>query len=242
MEQPEEPLAVDQQNVRARVDHLTQRSADDERNDHPMPAINPRNAGNPAPQSTLSSGPDALSSGDSRGSTNIISSGTSENPVPPVDNRRPSSPAEALMPSHQSHETVNTASDEEIADGRSVVIERINPSQGPTAGGPEIWITGSNFPTHLKPLYARFGDNFAHVVGVRPPFGNHLTTSRSLTILTCPRVFCLKQMFRARFRYGSPAVPTPTLLVWAQVFVDSNTSMILMRCGTLHHPLRPLLT
>ena len=45
MEQPEGPLAVDQRNVRARVDDLTQRGADDERNDHPMPAINPRNTG-----------------------------------------------------------------------------------------------------------------------------------------------------------------------------------------------------
>ena len=200
-------------------------------------------AGNPAPQSTVSSGRDDLSSGDSRGSTNGIPPGTSQNPVPPMNDFHPAPPAEAVMPSHQYHQTVNTPSGEETADGRNLVIESINPSQGPTAGGPEIWISGSNFPTGLIPLYAKFGDNFAYVVGVRPPsFGKYLTTSRSFANLTCSRVVCLKQMFRARFQCRSPAVPTLTLLLWVQVFANSDTSMTLMRCGSLHHSLSPLLT
>ena len=81
----------------------------------------------------------------------------------------PSSPEEALVPSHQCRQTVSTAIVEEAADGWNPVIERINPSQGPTAGRPDIWISGSNFPTGLMPLYVRFGDNFAHAVGVRSP-------------------------------------------------------------------------
>ena len=42
MEGSEAPAA--QRNVRARFDDLSQRDADDERNDHPRPAFNPRNA------------------------------------------------------------------------------------------------------------------------------------------------------------------------------------------------------
>ena len=199
--------------------------------------------GNPASQGIISSGPDELSSGDPRGPTNSIPSDTSENPVPPMDNRHPVSPAEALFQSHQCRQTVNTVGDEETADGRNSVIERINPSKGPTAGGAEIWILGSNFPTGRIPLYVRFGDNFAHAVGVRSPsFGIHLTTYRSLTDLTCSRVFCLRPMFRARFQCGCPAVPTSTPLFWAQASVNSNTSLTLTRCKSRHHPLWPLLT
>ena len=70
------------------------------------------------------------------------------------------------MPSQQCHKTVNTAGIEEAADWRDLVIDRTNPSRGPTTGGPEIWISGSNFPTGLTSLYVRFGDNFARAVGV----------------------------------------------------------------------------
>ena len=169
MEQPEETLAVDQRNVRARVDDLTQRGADDERNGHPMPPINPRNAGNPASQSTGPSGPNPTSSGNSRGSTNSIPPGASESLVPPMDNRHPVPPAEVVMPSHQCRQTVSTPSGEEITDLRDLVIDGANPSRGPTTGGPEIWISGSNFPTGLMLLYVRFGDNFARAVGVLSP-------------------------------------------------------------------------
>ena len=199
-------------------------------------------AGNAAPQSVVSSDPDEISFGDSRGSTNNIPLGTSENLVPPMEHRHPAPPAEAAMPPHQCRQTVNTPSGEETVDGLNLVIERINPCQGPTAGGPEIWISGSNFPTHLMPLYARFGDNCAHVVGVRPQFGNHLTASRSLFYLACSRVVCLRPMFRAWFQCGSPIVSTQALLFWVQVFVNSNTSLTLTRCKSRYHPLWPLLT
>ena len=51
-------------------------------------------------------------------------------------------------------------------DGPDAVIERTNPSRGPTAGGLEIWISGSNFPTGLTAIYARFGYNLTRPVGV----------------------------------------------------------------------------
>jgi len=70
------------------------------------------------------------------------------------------------MPPHQSRQAVTAASNEETMDGHDAVIESTNPSRGPTTGGPEIWILGSNIPTGLPSLYARFGDKFAIAVGV----------------------------------------------------------------------------
>jgi len=110
---------------------------------------------------------DELLDGDSRGPTNNIPSSTSGPPAP-VDNHHPASPAEAPIPSCQHRQAVNTANDE-TADGEGVVILRINPRKGPMAGGQEIWIEGSNFPTNLKPLFVRFGSNPSCAVGVPPP-------------------------------------------------------------------------
>ena len=152
---------------------------------------------NSVSQSAGPSGQGELSSGDSRGPTNSMSSGTSEPPVPPADIHHLPSPAEAPMPYRQSRQALNAASDEEIMDGRDAVIERTNPSRGPKTGGPEIWISGSNFPTGLTPLYARFGDNFARAVGVLVPFlGKCLTTPRSFKNLTCSRAIFRKLTFR----------------------------------------------
>jgi hypothetical protein len=126
---------------------------------------------NPAPQRAGPSGSDELSSGDSRDPASSISSGTSEPLQPPVDNHQPASPTEAHIPSHQYLQAPNVASDEGTADGWDAVIQRVNPSRGPMTGGLDIWIVGSNFPT--GELYARFGDNFAHTVGVLSlPLGN----------------------------------------------------------------------
>ena len=76
------------------------------------------------------------------------------------------------MPSRQA---AIATSDEETMDGHDAVIERTNPNRGPMTGGPEIWISGSNFPQGLTPLYAGFGDNFTRAVGVLyyPHRGNH---------------------------------------------------------------------
>jgi hypothetical protein len=151
---------------------------------------------NPASQSAGPSGPDEHSPGDSRIPTNSILSGTNDISVPSVGDRHPTSPAEAPMPPRRCRQAVNTASDETV-DGRDVLVERTNPSRGPTIGGPEIWLSGSNFPTDLGPLYARFGDNFASAVGVlSPSFGKHLTASRPFKNLTCSRAFCPRLLVR----------------------------------------------
>ena len=69
----------------------------------------------------------------------------------------------AKLPRTKNHDP---ASNEETTDGWDAVIDRINPSRGPTTGGPEVWILSSNFPTGASPLYARFGDGFARAVGL----------------------------------------------------------------------------
>ncbi len=73
------------------------------------------------------------------------------------------------MPSCRNHLAVSAASRQEMADGLDLVIEKVLPNRGPTTGGPEIGIWGSNFPTDHVPLYAGFGDNFTRAVGVLPP-------------------------------------------------------------------------
>ena len=119
----------------------------------------------------------------------------------PADIHHLSSPAEAPMSYRQARQTLNAASDEEITDGGDVVVERTNPSRGPTTGGQEIFIQGSNFPTGLTPLFARFGDNFARAVGALvPSLWKCLTTPRSFKNLTCSRAIFLKLTFRVPFQ------------------------------------------
>lgn len=67
--------------------------------------------GNPASHANISSG------------RHERLSRTSENP-----DRYPVSPPEAPLPSHQSRQTLNTAGDEGVADGRNLVIESIDPT------------------------------------------------------------------------------------------------------------------
>lgn len=138
--------------------------------------------GNPVSQGVGPFRLDELSSGNSRGPTDHISSGTSGPPAAPVDNYHPVSSAGILMSSRQ---TVNTADDEGAADWRALVIEKIVPNRGPVPGGPEICIWGSNFPIDHMPLYARFGDNFARAVGMLSlSFGKHLIAPRFFKCLT----------------------------------------------------------
>ena len=88
------------------------------------------------------------------------------------------------MSYRQARQTPNAASDGEITDGCDAVVRITSPSRGPTTGGREIWISGSNFPTGLTPLYARFGDNIVPAVGVLvPSLGKCLTTPRSFEVL-----------------------------------------------------------
>jgi len=196
---------------------------------------------NQASQRAGPPGPDELASGDPRGPEINISPGTSVPPAPPVDTHHPASPVEAPMPSQQGRQVLNAASDRETADGQEAVIERTNPSRGPTTGGPEIWISGSNFPAGL--LYARFGDNFAHAVGVvSPSFGKHLISSRSFKNPTCSLAVCRELVFRVQLQWLSPAFPSTTPLFLVQVFVNSSTSRTMTSCESRQHPLQPPLT
>ena len=144
-------------------------------------------------------------------------------PAAPVDSHHPTPPAKAPMPSRQYHQTVNVADDEKAADGWDLVIAKVVPNRGPTAGGPEVCLLGSNFPTDHGPLYVRFGDKFTPVVGMLSrSFGKYLIASRFFKGLTCSCAISRKLVFQAWLESLSPAFPKPTLLLWAQVFVNSN--------------------
>ena len=96
----------------------------------------------------------------------------------PADNPRLSSPMEVPMPSSQ---PVAATVEEEATDGRDPELQEANPSRGPTTGGLQIWIEGSDFPTGLMPLYARFGDNFARVVSTLFLLFDHYLIERRLS-------------------------------------------------------------
>ena len=150
--------------------------------------------GGPVSQSPGPSRLNELSPGDSRGARDDISSGSSGPPATLVDNPDPVSPAEVPMPSCQ-------PANDEPEDGQGVVVEKVNPKQGPTTGGPEIWISGSNFPTDLRLLYVRFGNNSARAVGVlSPSFVKYLTTSRPFKYLACSLALYRQPTFQARFK------------------------------------------
>jgi hypothetical protein len=197
---------------------------------------------NSTSQSPEPSDQDKLSSGDSRGpSDSGASSHFSEPAIPPTDNHHLLFPSEVPIGPRQSRQALNAASDEEPTDGWGTVVERTNPRRGPTTGGPEIWISGSNFPIGLQ-VYVRFGDNFARAVSVLlPSLGKRLTTPRSFKNLTCSRAFCLLPMSRAKSESHSPAAPLPGPLLWVQVCVNLNTLQTFTSCESRRHPFRPLL-
>ena len=116
---------------------------------------------NPVSQGTGPSGPDELSSGESGGPTNNTSSPSTSDPPTAVDYQRPASPTGTPCRRQQA---ATMASDEETAEGPELVIEWVSPEQGPTTGGRNVFILGSNFPTDQMPLYASFGDNFTRAV------------------------------------------------------------------------------
>ena len=76
------------------------------------------------------------------------------------------SPAPLAESSRSIRNSLPSATFEETTDGRDAVIEGTNPGRGPTTGGLDIWIYGSNLPDGSTPLYARFGDNVSRVVSV----------------------------------------------------------------------------
>ena len=166
--------------------------------------------GDAASQSVGLSGLGQLSSGDSRGPTNGTVSRTSEPPAPPGNTHCVPSTTETPTPSRQ---PTTLVSDEEATDVRDPVLEGINPSRGPIAGGKEIWIEGSNFPTGSTPLYVRFGDNFSRVVGaLLVSFEHRLINSRLFDDPTCCRAHRRWQMFRERSQSCCPVAPIQMLL------------------------------
>ena len=142
MEEPEAPLVVDQRNVRARFDNFSQRDADDERNDHPMPAFSPRNT----PQGGQ------YREGDS--------SNAFLPPQPPQNAGPNPSP---LCPC----KTPNPAIAPPRTDGEPApTLTEVNPKHGSIMGGVVIWLTGFDFPASF-PLFARFGTTVVPAVSIR---------------------------------------------------------------------------
>ncbi len=124
-----------------------------------LPRTSSGPVGSQASQGVFPPRPDNLSS------TDPSPSGISDPHVAPVDNHRLVSPAGAPVPTRRWRHVVKAVRDE-TAEGRNIVVRNANPRRGPMAGGTEIWIWGSDFPTDWMPFYARFGDNFTRVVGV----------------------------------------------------------------------------
>ena len=141
--EPDEPPVVDQRNVRARVDDLTRRGADDEQNDHPMPAVNSRNADQYREGDSSSALPPAVSPPQP-----LWNTGPNPGPVSPW---KPSNPA--IAPPNTDGETGPTLTD-------------VNPESGSITGGARIWLKGFDFPA-LFPLFARFGTTVVRTVRLR---------------------------------------------------------------------------
>jgi len=111
---------------------------------------------------------DQRSSGSSGGLDNVgsIFSQTNNPNSLPTGVQDRASPAAHAETSRSTRILFPSATVEETMDGRDAVIEGTNPGRGPTTGGLDIWIYGSNLPDGSRPLYARFGDNVTRVVSV----------------------------------------------------------------------------
>ena len=142
MEQLEAPPVVDHRNVRARFDDFSQRDADDERNDRPIPAVNPRDA----PQGGQYH---------EGGSSNALS------PPQPHQNAGPN-PSPLC-----SCKTPNPAIAPPRTDGEPApTLTEVNPKHGSIMGGATIWLKGFDFPPSF-PLFARFGTTVVPTVSIR---------------------------------------------------------------------------
>jgi len=100
----------------------------------------------------------------------VIPSQTNNPTLPPTSAQGRVSPTPHAGPSRPLHAPVPSATFEGTMDGQGAVIEGTNPGRGPTTGGLEIWIYGSNLPNSPRPVYARFGDNVTRVVSTMKPF------------------------------------------------------------------------
>lgn len=107
-----------------------------------------------------------LSSGSSGNldNTGSVPSQTINTALPPTSIQDRASPVPHAESSRSIRVSAPSATVEENIDGQDAVIEGTNPGRGPTMGGLEIWIYGSNLPDGSRPLYARFGENVTRVV------------------------------------------------------------------------------
>ena len=107
-----------------------------------------------------------LSSGSSGSldNTGSVPSQTINTALPPTSIQDRASPVPHAESSRSIRVSAPSATVEGSIDGQDAVIEGTNPGRGPTTGGLEIWIYGSNLPDGSRPLYARFGENVTRVV------------------------------------------------------------------------------
>ena len=95
--------------------------------------------------------------------------------------------------------SVPPSSVEDPIDRQNAVIEGTNPGQGPTTGGIEIWIYGTNLPNGSTPLYARLGENVTRVVSANELLGvcgldvipSRTSFNPAFCPVTCPRGYPL---------------------------------------------------
>ena len=172
------------------------------------------------------SSPDPLSSGSARGLGNLSGTSQPDNPtVPPANPQDLASPAPHADLFHPVGISAPPASVEDPMDGQNAVIEGTNPGRGPTTGGIEIYIYGTNLPNSSTPLYARFGENVTRVVSpselLRVP-GSNLVLSRTPFSLAYYPVSCRLETVRAGFRSPFREDPPPTLLLLEKVSATLN--------------------
>ena len=162
-----------------------------------------------------------LSSGSSGGLGNVSGTSRPNNPtVPPVSAQHLASPPPYADLFRLVGISTPPATVEDPMDGHHAVIEGTNPGRGPTTGGIEIWIYGTNLPNGFTPPYARFGENVTRVVSTSELLrvsGFNLVPSRPLFGLAYYPVSCRLKTVRAGFRSPFREDPPPTLLLLENV-------------------------
>ena len=164
---------------------------------------------------------DWLSSGSSGGRSNVSGTSRPNNPtVPPASAQDLASPPPYVDLFRPVGIFTPPATVEDPIDGQHAVIEGTNPGRGPTTGGIEIWIYGTNLPNGSTPLYARFGEHVTRAVSTNELLrvsGFNLVPSRlPFGLAYCP-VSCRLKTVRAGFRSPFREDLPPTLLLLEEV-------------------------
>ena len=121
---------------------------------------------------------------------------------------------------------------EDPMDGQDAVIKGTNPGRGPTTGGIEICIYGTNLPNGSTSLYARFGKNVARVVSTSELLrvsGFNLVSSRPPFSLAYHPVSCRLETIHAGFRSPFREDPPPTLLLLEKVSANLSITRASMK-------------